>query len=128
MYDCFSLSGYTKEGKKSHLETHRTFRHTLHKQPTLTKWWNYNIFVQILYSYFRYTCRLFLVCLFLLLTVILSGLYEKPRRNKDWVTEKVQIKICVNDITFLIARPLFYVTFCCFLRLPSPVIYLLNGP
>ena len=26
--------------------------------------------------------------LFLLLAVILSGLHEKPRRNKDWVTKK----------------------------------------
>ena len=29
----------------------------------------------------------FLVVLFLLLAVILSGLYEKPRKKKDWVTE-----------------------------------------
>ena len=27
----------------------------MYKRPTLTKQWNYNIFVQILYSYFRYT-------------------------------------------------------------------------
>ena len=39
------------------------FRHKcMYKQPTLTKYWNYNIFVQILYSYFRYTGRLFLGC------------------------------------------------------------------
>ena len=30
----------------------------------------------------------FLDVLFLLLAVILSGLLEKPRTNKDWVTEK----------------------------------------
>ena len=30
----------------------------------------------------------FLDVLFLLLAVILSGLHEKPRRNKDWVTGK----------------------------------------
>ena len=30
----------------------------------------------------------FLDVLFLLLAVILSGLHEKPRRNKDWATEK----------------------------------------
>ena len=34
----------------------------MYKQPTLTKQWKYNIFVQILYSYFRYTGRLFLGC------------------------------------------------------------------
>ena len=45
----------------------------------------------------------FLDVLFLLLTVILSELYETPRR-KDWVTEKVQTRICVRDITFLTAR------------------------
>ena len=32
--------------------------------------------------------RSFLDGLFLLLAVILSELHEKPRRNKDWVTEK----------------------------------------
>ena len=31
---------------------------------------------------------LFLNVLFLLLAVILLELYEKPRRDKDWVTEK----------------------------------------
>ena len=30
----------------------------------------------------------FLDVLFLLLAGILSGIHEKPRRNKDWVTEK----------------------------------------
>ena len=34
----------------------------IYKQPTLTKKWNFNIFVQILNSYFRYTGRLFLGC------------------------------------------------------------------
>ena len=34
----------------------------------------------------------FLYVLFLLLAVILSGLLEKPRRNKDWVTEKSTLK------------------------------------
>ena len=28
VYDCFSLSRYIREGKKSHLETRRIFRHT----------------------------------------------------------------------------------------------------
>ena len=34
----------------------------MYKQPTLTKQWNNNVFVQILYSYFRCTGRLFLGC------------------------------------------------------------------
>ena len=32
----------------------------IYKEPTLTKYWNLNIFLQILYSYFRYNRRLFL--------------------------------------------------------------------
>ena len=75
------------------------FRHTrLYKQLTLTKWWNYNINVQIWYSYFRHTGRLsFLDVLFLLVAVILSELHEKPRR-KDWVTEKsTQKNLCEEN-------------------------------
>ena len=34
----------------------------------------------------------FLDVLFLLLAVILLGLHEKPRKNKDWVTEKSTLK------------------------------------
>ena len=52
----------------------------------MTNKWSYNNFLQILYSCFRYTDRLVDV-FFLLLTVMLSELYEKPRR-KDLVTEK----------------------------------------
>ena len=73
----------------------------------------------------------FLDVLFLLLAVILSGLHEKPRRNKDWVTEKVHRRICERNVTFSTAWPPFYVTFCYFLHLlpsPSQVTYLLNGP
>ena len=72
----------------------------------------------------------FLFVLFLLLAVILSGLHEKPRRKKDWVTKKVHRRIFERDITFLTAHP----PFCHFLllssfTLPSPhVSYLLNGP
>ena len=43
--------------------------------------------MQIWYSYFRYTGRLFLE-LALFVAIILSQLYEKPRRNKDWVVEE----------------------------------------
>ena len=53
--------------------------------------------MQILYSYFQLVISdtlvgSFLDVLFLLLAVILSGLHEKPRRNKDWVTEKKYIE------------------------------------
>ena len=53
----------SKEVKKSHLQKQLNFqRHILYKQPRLTKWWNSEIFVQIFYSYFRYTGRYFLGC------------------------------------------------------------------
>ena len=52
----------------------------------------------------------FLDVFFLLLAAILSELYEKPRRNKDSVTEKLHRRICLRDITtFLTTRPPFYV-------------------
>ena len=55
------------------------FRHTcMYKQPILIKYRNYNILVQILYSYLRNTDRLLHV-FFLLLAVTLSGLYRKAR-------------------------------------------------
>ena len=44
--------------------------------------------MQALYSFFRYTGRLFLGCALFLLAVILSGLHEIPRSNEDWVTKK----------------------------------------
>ena len=49
--------------------------------------------------------------LILLLAVTLSGFHEKPRRNEDWITKKVHRRICVRDVTFLVACPPFYVTF-----------------
>ena len=44
----------------------------------------------------------FLDVLFLLLAVILSGLHEKPRRNKDWVREEsTQKNLCDCTPSFL---------------------------
>ena len=125
--DCFSSSGYIKEGKKSHLETHQNFRRTCYINNP--HWQSGGIITFLCKYYIVISDALvdsFLYVLFSLLAAILSGLHEKPRRNKDWVTEKVQRKVSANDITFLIARPLFYVTFCCFLRLLTPVTYLLE--
>ena len=75
---------------------------------------------------------------FLLLAVILSGLHEKSRRNKDWVTEKnsLYIKEIVRgtwlfwlhglfSISFFVAFfELSFCSFCSFLQ----VRYLLSGP
>ena len=71
----------SKEVENRVFKHNRIFRHTsMYKQPKLTKQWNYNNFVQILYTYLRYTDKL-LDAFFLLLAVILSELYENPRRK-----------------------------------------------
>ena len=71
----------SKEVENRVFKYNRIFRHTsMYKQPKLTKQWNYNNFVQILYTYLRYTDKL-LDVFFLLLAVILSELYENPRRK-----------------------------------------------
>ena len=53
----------SKEAENHIFRNNWIFWHTcIYKQPTLTKLWNYNIFAQVLYRYFRYTGRLFLGC------------------------------------------------------------------
>ena len=55
------------------------FRHTCtHKQTILSNQSNYDIFVQILYSYLRYR-DMFLDVFFASLAEILSEFHEKPR-------------------------------------------------
>ena len=53
LYIWFTVSCYVKVGRKSYLSTQLHFyilSHTcMYRQPTLTKYWNYNVFVQILY-------------------------------------------------------------------------------
>ena len=104
----------------------------MHKQPTLTKQWKYNIFVQILYNSFRYAGRLFFGCdLFVARCNNIRHSCETMKERKYRVSEKIYRKICVRDINFLTALPPLYVILCCFLRLlPSPgqVTYLLSGP
>ena len=81
MSACFNMSRCIKGARKPHYERNRIFRRTcICKQPILTKYWNYNNFLQILYSYLRYTNRLLHV-FFLLLSVILSEFSEKRRRK-----------------------------------------------
>ena len=73
----------------------------------------------------------FLDVLFLLLAVILSELYEKPRRNKDSVTEKSTEKNLCDGHHCFDCTPFFLSVICCFpclLPHPSQVTYLLNGP
>ena len=56
----------------------------------------------------------------------------RNQEGKIGLQKKVDITICVRDITFLTARPpLFYIIFCYFLRFLSPpfqMTYLLNDP
>ena len=86
--------------------------------------------MQILYSYFRYTSRFFLRY-GLFVVVILSQLYEKPRMNKDWVTEEnTKENLCEGHHHFFDCPHLlsmsFFVAF--FVYYPSQVTYLLNRP
>ena len=88
------------------------FRHTyVYKQSTLIKYYNY-IFVQI-YTYFRYTDRVFLGCV--LFVVVTSQLYEKQRRNKDWVTEESTERNLCEALHFFDCMP----SFLCHFLLPS---------
>ena len=84
IFVCMAASAYhviSKEVENWVFRHNCIFRHTcLYKQPILTKEWNYDNFVQILYSYLRYTNRL-LDVFFLLLAVMLSELHENQRRK-----------------------------------------------
>ena len=80
IYGCFSVL-HIKGVENRVFRHNRIFRHTCkYKQPILRKWWNYKNFMQILYSYFKYTDML-LDVFFLLLAVTLSELQENPRRK-----------------------------------------------
>ena len=112
-----------KEVKNYILRRNRIFRHTFCIN---NSHWQSGGIIIFLCKYFIIISDIlvgtFLYVLFLLLAVILSGLLEKPRRNKDWVTEKsTQKNLC----------EWYYVTFYCFLWLLPPLLqvtYLLNGP
>ena len=70
-----------------------------------------------------------LVAFFLDVVFFLFLYYHSFMRNQEGIKvelqKKVDRRICVRDIKFLTARPLFYVIFCCLLRLlpfPSDVL------
>ena len=79
----------SKEAENQIFRHNWNFRHKcVYKQPTLT---NSEIIIFLCKYYIvisNTVVGFFLDVLFLLLAVILSELYEKPRKNKDWVTEK----------------------------------------
>ena len=78
----------------------------MYKQSALIKKWNYSIYVQTLYSYFRCTVRLFLgFVLFVALRNV--ALHEDL---KTQLQKKLHRRICVRNITtFSTARSSFFV-------------------
>ena len=80
----------------------------------LTMKWDY-------YSYLKYTDRL-LDMFFLLLAVILSELYENPRR-KNWVTEKSTQKNLCEGHHFFGWTSSFLCYFCYFFVFSLPLVY-----
>ena len=93
----------SKEVKNYILRRNRIFRHTFCIN---NSHWQSGGIIIFLCKYFIIISDIpvgtFLYVLFLLLAVILSGLLEKPRRNKDWVTEKIHRRIRVSDIMSLL--------------------------
>ena len=72
---------------ENHIFRHNSiFRHTcLYRQPTLITQWNYNIFVQIWYSYFRNIGRLVLVCaLFVARCDIIRASWEAKKERLSY--------------------------------------------
>ena len=93
------------------------FRHTcVYKQPTLTSSGIIMFLCKIYIVISDTLVGFFLDVLFLLLAVILSELYEKPKRNKDWVTEKSTKKNLCEGHRFFDCTPSFL---CRFLMLSS---------
>ena len=73
------------------------FRDTnIYKQFILTKQWNYHIFVQILYSYLRYTVRLLdvfyllLLAIFLVFFVFLAIRVSLETKKKRLISNKIR--------------------------------------
>ena len=120
----------SKEVVKQIFKRNLIFRHScIYRQPTLTKSWNFNIFVQILYSYFRYTGRLFLgYALFVARCNTIRTSWETKKERLSY--RKKCIEEFVWGISLFWPHALLSMSFCCFLRLlpsPSQVIHLWNG-
>ena len=110
-----------KEVEQHIFKNNWIFRHScIYKQPTLTKKWNFNTFEQILYSYFRYTGRLFLgYALFVARCNTIRTSWETKKERLSCRT-KCMKRIFVRDITFLTAHSPFYVFLLFSLSTPSP--------
>ena len=106
------------------------FRHVCMNKP---HWQSSGIIIFLFKCYIVISYTLvsfFLDVLFLLLAVMLSELYEKPRKKKDWVAEKSTKKNLCEGHHFLWLHILptmsFFVAF--FVYSPAQVTYLLNEP
>ena len=102
----------------------------IYRQPTLTMQWNFTIFAQILYSYFRYTGRLFLGCAFFIACCNYQN-FVRNQEGKNELQKKVHRRICVRNITFLTVHSPFNVFLLLSLYIlppPSQVTPLQNDP
>ena len=105
------------------------FRHfCIYKQPTFTKQWSFNIFVQILYSYFRWTCRLFIGCaLFVAGCNTIRTSWEPKKERLSYRKRYIQKSVWKISIFGLHALPSMSSYFLCPLSPASQVMYLQNG-
>ena len=105
-----------KEAENQIFRHNWIFRQTcVYKQPTLTKWWNYN-FVQLLYSCLRYIGRLFLDFLSFCCCNIITALWEtKIKKYKDWVIKESTYKNLCEGHHFFYCTP----SFLCHFLFPS---------
>ena len=76
-----AASAYYVYQRRQKIASLDTITFCVYKQPILTKQWNDIIFVQILYSYLKYTNRL-LDVFFILLAVISSELHDRNSREE----------------------------------------------
>ena len=96
-------------------------KHTcMYKKPALTKYWNYNLFVQILYSHFRYTNRLFLGCVFFIARCNIIRA-SRETKTESLCYKKNYTEEFVWHHFFNCTPSVLYVIFCCLLHLFSPL-------
>ena len=114
IHGSLSISRYINE-VENHIFNHNwIFWHLcIYKQPTLTKYWNYHFFVQILYSHFRYTGTLFLGCAVLVAgcNIIRASRETKKERSS---CRKNNIHKFVWGISLFLQHALLSNSFCCF--------------
>ena len=97
IFVCMAASAYhyIKGGGKSHYGHSRIFRHTcMCKQASLTKQWNYNIFVQILYGLSvtligSWMCFFFVVVRCNIIGILSETKKKRLSQRKKYIEESV---------------------------------------